>query len=113
VALSRARCSCLCDDVHVRSCVCVCVCVVEQLDPDFWAAALTCKEGDWLCAPAQRQPSPCDPHARTRRLRTHIWWSSHRSVRATTVSSPRREPVKTQWGWHLIMVQGRLTKKKK
>ena len=44
----------------------------SQLDPDFWAAALTCKEGDWL-----------------------------------------REPVKTQWGWHLIMVQGRLTKKKK
>ena len=44
----------------------------NELDPDFWAAALTCKEGDWL-----------------------------------------REPVKTQWGWHLIMVQGRLTKKKK
>uniref|UniRef100_A0A7S2DIU6 Peptidyl-prolyl cis-trans isomerase n=1 Tax=Haptolina brevifila TaxID=156173 RepID=A0A7S2DIU6_9EUKA len=43
-----------------------------ELDPDFWAAALTCKEGDWL-----------------------------------------REPVKTQWGWHLIMVQARLTKKKK
>ena len=43
-----------------------------QLDPDFWAAALTCKEGDWL-----------------------------------------REPAKTQWGWNLIMVQGRLTKKKK
>lgn len=42
----------------------------RQLDPDFWAAALTCKEGDWL-----------------------------------------REPVKTQWGWHLIMVQGRVTKK--
>jgi hypothetical protein len=41
-----------------------------QLDPDFWAAALTCKEGDWL-----------------------------------------REPVKTQWGWHLIMVQARVTKK--
>eukprot|EP00324_Dicrateria_rotunda_P002914 CAMPEP_0206170554 /NCGR_PEP_ID=MMETSP1474-20131121/39499_1 /ASSEMBLY_ACC=CAM_ASM_001110 /TAXON_ID=97495 /ORGANISM="Imantonia sp., Strain RCC918" /LENGTH=205 /DNA_ID=CAMNT_0053577351 /DNA_START=38 /DNA_END=654 /DNA_ORIENTATION=- len=36
----------------------------HELDPDFWAAALTCKEGDWL-----------------------------------------REPVKTQWGWHLIMVQ--------
>ena len=44
----------------------------NELDPDFWAAALTCKEGDWL-----------------------------------------REPVKTQWGRHLIMVQGRLTKKKK
>jgi len=43
-----------------------------ELDPDFWAAALTCKEGDWL-----------------------------------------REPVKTQWGWHIIMVQARLTKKKK
>jgi parvulin-like peptidyl-prolyl isomerase len=42
----------------------------NELDPDFWAAALTCKEGDWL-----------------------------------------REPVKTQWGWHIIMVQGRLTKK--
>jgi parvulin-like peptidyl-prolyl isomerase len=42
----------------------------NELDPDFWAAALTCKEGDWL-----------------------------------------REPVKTQWGWHLIMVQARLTKK--
>ena len=44
----------------------------SQLDPDFWAAALTCKEGDWL-----------------------------------------REPIKTQWGWHIIMVQARLTKKKK
>ena len=44
----------------------------NELDPDFWKAALTCKEGDWL-----------------------------------------REPVKTQWGWHLIMVQARLTKKKK
>jgi len=43
-----------------------------QLDQDFWKAALTCKEGDWL-----------------------------------------REPVKTQWGWHLIMVQGRKTLKKK
>ena len=43
-----------------------------ELDPDFWKAALTCKEGDWL-----------------------------------------REPVKTQWGWHLIMVQGRKTLKKK
>ena len=43
-----------------------------QLDQDFWAAALTCKEGDWL-----------------------------------------REPVKTQWGWHLIMVQGLKTMKKK
>ena len=43
----------------------------NELDPAFWAAALTCKEGDWL-----------------------------------------REPVKTQWGYHLIMVQGRVTKKK-
>ena len=43
-----------------------------QLDQDFWKAALTCKEGDWL-----------------------------------------REPVKTQWGWHLIMVQHRLTKSAK
>ena len=43
----------------------------HELDQDFWAAALTCKEGDWL-----------------------------------------REPVKTQWGWHLIMVQGRKTLKK-
>jgi parvulin-like peptidyl-prolyl isomerase len=43
-----------------------------ELDQDFWAAALTCKEGDWL-----------------------------------------REPVKTQWGWHIIMVQGRKTMKKK
>ena len=43
----------------------------HELDPDFWAAALTCKEGDWL-----------------------------------------REPTKTQWGWHLIMVQARITKKK-
>ena len=43
----------------------------NELDPDFWKAALTCKEGDWL-----------------------------------------REPVKTQWGWHLIMVQGRKTMKK-
>lgn len=42
----------------------------NELDPDFWAAALMCKEGDWL-----------------------------------------REPVKTQWGWHLIMVQARVTKK--
>ena len=41
----------------------------NELDPDFWAAALTCKEGDWL-----------------------------------------REPVKTQWGWHLIMVEARLNK---
>jgi parvulin-like peptidyl-prolyl isomerase len=41
----------------------------NELDPDFWAAALTCKEGDWL-----------------------------------------REPTKTQWGWHLIMVEARLTK---
>jgi len=40
-----------------------------ELDPDFWAASLTCKEGDWL-----------------------------------------REPTKTQWGWHLIMVEARLTK---
>ena len=38
----------------------------DELDPIFWNAALTCKEGDWL-----------------------------------------REPVKTQWGWHIIMVQGR------
>ncbi|KAL1510228.1 hypothetical protein AB1Y20_006555 [Prymnesium parvum] len=44
----------------------------NELDPDFWKAALTCKEGDWL-----------------------------------------REPVKTQWGWHLIMVQARITKKRK
>ena len=44
----------------------------HELDPDFWAASLTCKEGDWL-----------------------------------------REPVKTQWGWHLIMVQHRLTKSAK
>ena len=36
----------------------------------FWAASLTCKEGDWL-----------------------------------------RDPVKTQWGWHIIMVQARITKK--
>ena len=41
----------------------------HELDPDFWAASLTCKEGDWL-----------------------------------------REPVKTQWGWHLIMVEARLNK---
>ena len=41
----------------------------SELDPDFWAASLTCKEGDWL-----------------------------------------REPVKTQWGWHLIMVEARLNK---
>ncbi|EOD20462.1 hypothetical protein EMIHUDRAFT_79153 [Emiliania huxleyi CCMP1516] len=44
----------------------------NELDPDFWAASIKCKEGDWL-----------------------------------------REPVKTQWGWHLIMVQARITKKKK
>tara|TARA_B110001452_G_C15126980_1_gene392728 strand:+ start:406 stop:699 length:294 start_codon:yes stop_codon:yes gene_type:complete len=44
----------------------------NELDPQFWAASLTCKEGDWL-----------------------------------------REPVKTQWGWHLIMVQARITKKRK
>jgi len=44
----------------------------SELDQDFWAAALTCKEGDWL-----------------------------------------REPVKTQWGWHIIMVQGRKAMKKK
>lgn len=43
----------------------------NELDPEFWAASLTCKEGDWL-----------------------------------------REPVKTQWGWHLIMVQARITKAK-
>lgn len=53
-------------------CVYVCAFACTQLDPDFWAAALTCKEGDWL-----------------------------------------REPVKTQWGWHLIMVQHRLTKSAK
>ena len=41
----------------------------NELDPDFWAASLTCAEGQWL-----------------------------------------REPVKTQWGWHLIMVEARLTK---
>ena len=40
-----------------------------ELDPDFWQAALQCKEGDWL-----------------------------------------REPVKTQWGYHLIMVEARLAK---
>ena len=38
----------------------------NELDPDFWAAALTCKEGDWL-----------------------------------------REPIKTQWGWHIIMCAAR------
>lgn len=38
----------------------------EELDSDFWEAALTCPEGDWL-----------------------------------------REPVKTQWGWHIIMTQAR------
>ena len=43
----------------------------NELDPEFWAASLTCKEGDWL-----------------------------------------RDPVKTQWGWHIIMVQARITKKK-
>ena len=41
----------------------------QELDPQFWAASLTCKEGDWL-----------------------------------------REPVKTQWGYHLIMVEARLAK---
>ena len=44
----------------------------NELDPEFWAASLTCKEGDWL-----------------------------------------REPVKTQWGWHIIKVEGRKTLKKK
>ena len=44
----------------------------HELDQDFWAAALTCKEGDWL-----------------------------------------REPVKTQWGWHIIKVEGRKAMKKK
>lgn len=60
-------------EVKVDRCLSSSAChLLLQLDPDFWNAALTCKEGDWL-----------------------------------------REPVKTQWGWHLIMVQARITKKRK